>query len=149
MKCEYCDSYLSAVPENGVCPNCGGLLPERKPLQFPEPPVGVYKDVGGYLQIEKEQVVFYRHRWPFTSRTVQMISFDEIYDVLYILPKALRCGAVCVRQWIDRNKPMPLDDFTMDPTSVYFPQDDAVRFYPLYVFLKTCAERNMERRKEE
>lgn len=28
MKCEYCDSIIRAIPDNGICPNCGAVLPE-------------------------------------------------------------------------------------------------------------------------
>lgn len=27
MKCEFCDSIIKDVPDNGICPNCGGALP--------------------------------------------------------------------------------------------------------------------------
>lgn len=27
MKCQYCDSQIKKIPENGICPNCGAALP--------------------------------------------------------------------------------------------------------------------------
>lgn len=29
MKCLYCNCQIGKVPDNGLCPNCGGVLPEK------------------------------------------------------------------------------------------------------------------------
>ncbi len=36
MTCQYCGSHLSDVPDNGICPNCGGALPARKAARQPQ-----------------------------------------------------------------------------------------------------------------
>ena len=32
MRCLYCDSFITDYPTDGICPNCGGKLPEPKPV---------------------------------------------------------------------------------------------------------------------
>lgn len=27
MQCQFCDSHISPYPQNGICPNCGAVLP--------------------------------------------------------------------------------------------------------------------------
>lgn len=46
MKCEYCDSLLRVAPDNGVCPNCGAVLPQEPSGTDRQEPV----DVGSYFQ---------------------------------------------------------------------------------------------------
>ena len=148
MICPYCDSLIRNLPDNRTCPQCGaalgGCIGEKpvlkKDLVFPEPPVGVYKDVGGYIAVEKDSITFYRHRWPFTRKTYRTIPFHEIYAVSYIAPTTVMCGAVCVRQWQDRHIPLPTNDFSTDETSVYFAGHKAKAFMPVYHFLKQCAD---------
>lgn len=34
MKCLYCDSHITVCPANGLCPNCGAVLPpDDAPVQ--------------------------------------------------------------------------------------------------------------------
>ena len=34
MQCQYCDSHITPYPKNGLCPNCGAILP---PDDAPKP----------------------------------------------------------------------------------------------------------------
>ena len=42
MQCQYCDSHITPYPENGLCPNCGAVLPPDPTPGWkrvsPEPP---------------------------------------------------------------------------------------------------------------
>ena len=157
MKCEYCDSIIKPVPDNGICPNCGGVLGEEErreceALVFPEPPVGVYKDAAGYLEIAQDSVTFYRNQWPIKKSIRQTIAFRDIYAVSYVEARPFMSGSLCVRQWKDRNVPMVSGaDAVMDETSVYFRKEKNQIFYQVYLFLKQCEQivKAAENRKQD
>ena len=41
MKCDYCGSHIAQHPENGLCPNCGAVLPSPPPPAAPQRPATV------------------------------------------------------------------------------------------------------------
>lgn len=148
MKCEYCDSYLAAIPVGGVCPNCGGVLSEtdwdaekKLTLSFPEPPVGIYKDAAGYLEIRTDSVTFCRER-QILGNSVVTIPFDELYRVSFGNPQPWSAGFLCVRSWQDRHTPLAEQgkDAVTDETSVYFREEKTEMFFRVYSFLWQCAE---------
>lgn len=150
MKCEYCDSIIRDVPDNGVCPNCGGMLAteenqqnkppevkmEKKVRSLPAPPVGRYKDAAGYLEIGEDSITFCRQH--FIKAHKRTISYDDIYDVAYGPGVILNSGFLCVREWKDRNIPMPTcsADAVFDETAVYFVKSKNEMFRKLYEYLK-------------
>ena len=146
MKCQYCDSIIKNVPDNGVCPNCGGAFGGAKrrnsiELVFPEPPVGVYKDAAGYLEIAQDSVTFYRNQWPAEQNIRQTIAFRDIYAVSYVAARPFMAGSLCVRQWKDRNVSLVSGaDAVMDETAVYFKKEKNQMFYEIYLFLKECTK---------
>lgn len=38
MQCEYCDSFITPYPSDGLCPNCGAKLPPQEVPAW-QPPV--------------------------------------------------------------------------------------------------------------
>jgi hypothetical protein len=148
VKCEYCDSVIKTVPDNGICPNCGGVLPEqttckekrRHNLKFPEPPIGTYEDVGGFLKIEKDSVTFYRRRSYSHEESCITIPFNEIYAAHHLPASFFLRGVICVRRWEDRYSPPSRRRLLSDKTLVFFNPEDEHKFIPPYQFLKKCAE---------
>ena len=142
MICPYCDSRIGVLPDNRSCPHCGAPLSaekQNKPI-FPEPPIGVYKDAAGYLEIGKDTVTFFRK--PFFRGYKRTIPFEEIYAVSYNPGADFCAGYLCVRQWQDRHLPMPtrVQDVVTDATGVYFKKSQNEKFYIVYTFLKQCAD---------
>jgi hypothetical protein len=155
MRCEYCDSVIKTVPDNGICPNCGGVLPKNaehsgKGILFPEPPVGVYKEPNGYLEIGNNSITFHRHPWPVAPKTERTILFEEICTVSFEYPKPFSSGTMCVRGWQDRYLPLARGtDAVTDPTAVYFGDAKTNTFRRLYEFLKQCADLNAKRNEQQ
>ncbi len=137
MICSYCDSRVSPVPDNGVCPHCGGVLDKPK---FPDPPIGKYKDAAGYIEIGEKSVTFCRKH--FFKAHKKTVPYSEIYAVAYQPGKPFDSGYLCIRQWQDRHLPMPAGarDVIWDPTGVYFTQHRNAQFHKVYMFLRQCAD---------
>ncbi len=160
MICPYCDSLIRELPDNRTCPQCGAPLAasfteEQKnqnyahtakekestlDICFPEPPVGVYKDVAGYLELTEDSVVFLRRQ--FIRGHKRVIPYSDIYAVTYQPGVTLNCGFLCVREWKDRNIPLPsvTAEAAVDETAVYFVKAKNERFRHVYAFLKECAD---------
>ena len=153
MICPYCDSLIRDMPDNNVCPQCGaplgiyrdtgnGSRAKGHALKFPDPPIGVYKDVAGYLEIGKDSVTFSRRPW--FKEHKRTIPFSEIFAVAYEAGKPFNSGFLCVREWQDRKLPVPVIAYEVveDETSVYFKMSDNEKFWHVYNFLKQCADIN-------
>lgn len=151
MICPYCESLIRKMPDSGTCPNCGAPLGAYRSsyraegqaaLSFPEPPVGIYKDVAGYLEVSKDSVTFYRNQWPLAAKTRRTIPLREIFAVSFEQGASFRSGFLCVRQWQDRHLPLAASgaEAVLDETSVYFRQSKNAEFHRVYVFLQQCAE---------
>ena len=160
MICPYCDSLIRELPNNRICPQCGAPLAasfveeqknqncahtakenESTPkICFPEPPVGVYKDAAGYLELTEDSMVFLRRH--FIKEHKRIIPYSDIYAVTYESGATLNCGFLCVREWKDRNIPLVKSstDAVYDETSVYFGKAKNRMFHNVYEFLKQCAE---------
>ena len=145
MKCEYCDSIIRVIPDNGICPNCRAVLTDAdaakekiiKNLKFPDPPIGTYNDAMGFLKIQKDSVVFYRRYFPVDKACVE-IPFSDIYAAYHLPAGFLRLGVICIRQRENRHVP-PSRDYTADNTLVCFGALEEEKFMPVYSFLKECA----------
>ena len=159
------DSKKTAWSVGTPCPYCGGvglngnccafcgvqLISEdtadqkaKKELKFPEPPIGIYKDAAGYIEIGDHSVTFLRNLWPLAPKSKLTIPFDEIYAVSYAKGVTLNSGFLCVRSWQDRYIPLcdNSTDAVLDKTSVYFRKTKNEEFYRLFVFLKECENIN-------
>lgn len=142
MKCEYCDSYLSTVPENGVCPNCGGVLTEQS---LPKPPFRLLKVPFGFLEMGQDAVRLYM-RFPTKVIVTNDVSipYDQIYDVSYIPATKWHKGILSVQSWERRYIPLPrtFGEHKLRDPSVYFEMKDSSYAGHAYTFLKQWAERN-------
>jgi len=146
MKCEYCDSIIKPVPDNGICPNCGGVLGEERrreceALVFPEPPVGMYSGGLDYVIIGEDYVKLYA-KYSFGRIIDREISFDEIYAVKFIPGTFFKIGFLCVRERKDAEIPLPATykEAINDVSTIGFDTSCNEKFYSVYLFLKKCAD---------
>ena len=139
MKCPYCDSRVSPVPDNRVCPHCGGPLGGVKELQFPEPPLGKYKQTFGFMEIQECGLRFYEKF--LLSKKDRFVPYSDLLDVYYA-PCETNLGILCIRD--KRSKYLPVPNTPMeasaDMTSVIFTSRENERYRIAYEFLKQCAE---------
>ena len=143
MICPYCDSRIGVLPDNRSCPHCGaplGVVKHRKP-QFPEPPLGIYKGVSGYIEIGTCSVSFSK-KFPFNDRISCVVPYEDILDVALEPPTVFFAGFLCVRRWQDRQIPLARKwmESANDATSVGFHFDKRKDFLQVYEFLKQCAD---------
>lgn len=146
MKCEYCDSLIKNVPENGICPNCGGALGiedrHSTELRFPDPPVGIYVDpAGDYIEISDTYIKTFKDI-PLGKDVVTEIPFDTIYSVKFEPGAYFKMGFLCVRRLDDIEIPMPVkhSQAIKDNTTIVLSSTNNEKFYPVYLFLKKCAD---------
>ena len=144
MKCPYCDSRVSPVPDNRVCPHCGGTLggvERKKKFPFPKPPLGVNKGIWGCMQIEDQGIRFIKKPL-FCEKTDSFILYEDILRVQFIPDTFWTMGLLSIRSKQDRELPFPscLSDGISDSTSIGFYYDIDGKFRCAYEFLKQCAE---------
>ena len=151
MKCPYCDSRVSPVPDNRVCPHCGGPLGEPKspdlPLAepkeycFPTPPLGVYKGVSGHMEIKEKSVFFFKKLS--SGKLLECeVPYEELASVFMDPPSVFFAGFLCVRSWQDRHIPFSKKrlECIYDEAAVGFYYEDKKKYTRAYEFLKQCAE---------
>lgn len=141
MICPYCDSLVRDVPDNRCCPNCGGPLGEPEKPKYPEPPLGLYERVNGFLEIQERGVRFYKsNREQITDR---YIPYEELYSVHFV-PAKMYLGFLCVRERSDKTLPLvgTASKATADSTSVIFGNHKNEEFRKIYFFLKAVCECN-------
>ena len=162
MKCEYCDSEVRIVPDNGICPNCGGVMPgtvrqtiplkqDSKPL-FPHPPFEIVRNhvaylEEGYLKFDKSSVRLVT-RLPKVPKKDIIIPYHELFDVSYVPASKHFIGFLCVRIIADRHIPLPQTRWKkkLTDTMIWFTQKDNDDFYRAFVFLKEIARINASMR---
>jgi len=157
MKCEYCDSMIRHVPDNGVCPNCGGVLPisvrqtipskqDSKPL-YPKTPFAMQKGLFGYLEL-RERSLRLNVKKPYTPRIDATIPYDELFDAAYVPATMWLQGFLCIRGWQNRYNTIPKTvwECSSYDTIMYFDQLDNEVFHRAFVFLKEIARINASRR---
>lgn len=140
MKCPYCDSRVSPVPDNRICPYCGGSLGEPEELRFPTPPLWDYKQPIKYVEVEKDRISF---RFHFLGvKDHYTILYEDIAAVRFEPATKASLGFLSVRDWRNRHVPFPNvhQDASKDKTSVVFGDFFNERFQQLYEFLKQCVE---------
>ena len=144
MKCQYCDSLIKPVPGNGICPNCGGALGQRKPVVTIARPKWTHKDVSGRIAFNEEAVLFYGDILLETKDV--LIPYDEVVAVLYNPGTFWEKGFLSVRGMQNRYKPLPQNtkDALRDDTSIAFSDKHKDKFLYAYRFLKQYADRNKE-----
>lgn len=148
MKCEYCGSWLREVPDNRCCPNCGGPLGScgsDEPAEqcgFPEPPLGVYSGVNGWLEIGKNSVRIRKEKIAFTKCTDYEVSYNELTGVVYQPAEGEDNGYLCLRCTLNQHTPFPADwsDGLSDPTAVVFKKGANAAFSKVNAFLQSCLE---------
>lgn len=145
MICPYCDSRIGVLPDNRSCPHCGAplatVIQEQKPQrQFPVPPVGKYLYGDGYLEIGYDSVTIYKKQ--IFRKTKRTIPFSQIAGVSFGDGQNDASGFLCVRHRQAAHLPLVTRaiDAVPDDTSVYFFARRSPEFYPVYMFLKKCAD---------
>ncbi|MBQ6840007.1 MAG: hypothetical protein IJO45_04890 [Oscillospiraceae bacterium] len=145
MKCEYCGSMIKTVPDNGICPNCGGTLQKMsKELRFPFPN-WEHRCFLGRTSFREKEVCFRFSIW--LDKKPIAVPYDQIIDVAYGAPTFSWKGYLCIRTSENPFTPMPerIQDITNDDIAVCFTQKYEKEFFRIYGFLKKCAEENRKR----
>ena len=145
MFCPYCDSLIRELPDNYTCPRCGGILLDvQKPADFNllAPPIGVYKQTFGYMEIDKTSVRFYYKFWV-GDVVDRRIPFSHIVNVIYQPGRGFKSGFLSVRSKENQNEPWPKNSFdaASDRTSVIFIDTENDAYKKVYYFLKQWADR--------
>ena len=145
MICPYCDSRVNVLPDNRSCPHCGAPLGAtiregRVVPKFPVPPVGKYLYGDGYLEIGYDSVTIYKKQ--IFRKTIRTIPFDQISGVSFGDGQNDVAGFLCVRHRHAAHLPLVAraPDAVPDDTAIYFFARRSPEFYPIYVFLKKCAD---------
>ena len=143
MICPYCDSRVDVLPDNRSCPHCGAPLgaAAQNKLQFPEPPLGVYKQTFGYMELQEHGVKFYENTW-LADKINRIIPYDEIIEVAFEMAQNSKSGFLSVRGRQDKYLPIATTvwEAIQDPTSVIFGYKENERYNCAYEFLKQCAD---------
>lgn len=137
MICSYCDSRIGRMPDNRRCPNCGAPL---EAPQFPQPPLGHYKQPFRGLEIQKDCVRFYQKFMGLKKECT--IAYEELAAVCFEPGTKGDLGFLCVRDWQNRDVPMPRThkEAVEEDTAVIFSDFFNERYRELYEFLKQCAD---------
>lgn len=149
MNCPYCDSRISNLPDNQVCPHCGAPLGEMnapKRLSFPEPPLGTYRQTFGFMEVQAHGLRFYqKFLWDTLDR---FVPYSELTAVCFV-PGGKKLGFLSVRDTQNENLQMPSvsREAAGDMTSVIFNSMENDRYCKVYDFLKQCADIANEARK--
>ena len=142
MKCEYCDSIIRIVPDNGVCPHCGGMLPIKRSLrEFPNPPIGKYVDQSDFIEICDTYVRIYIKYWGEDLDSI--IFYKDICDVAFKESGSIRGGFISIRERCNSSIPMPkttLQAYSDRSSFCFYDEEKNAVFYSVYTFLKKCAE---------
>ena len=150
MFCPYCDSLIRELPDSGTCPRCGGALSDAQKTKITtdvdslEPPVGVYKQTFGYMEIDNTSVRFYEKFW--VSEVVdRRILFSDITKVLYHPGRGFKSGFLSVRSKENQNEPWPKTEYAAmgDKTTVTFIEAQNETFKKVYDYLKLWANHSI------
>ena len=147
MICPYCDSLVRDVPDNRCCPNCGGPLGEPEKPKYPEPPLGIYKQSYGFMEIQEQGVRFYES---YRERVIdRYIPYGEVYSVHFVPARRILgllpiLGLLSIREKND--KKLPLAGTVLkaagDATSVIFGKFEKEQYEKAYDFFKAVCECN-------
>lgn len=133
MKCQYCDSIIKNVPDNGICPNCGSALKTEPP----KPPFPMIKAQGGFVELNIQGIrLCVKH--PRKPRKDITILYEEIFDVSYVPANWWHNGFLCVREKKKQHIPLPrkFGQQWLGDTIAFFDEKKNDVFYQVYVFIK-------------
>ena len=143
MKCEYCESEIRIVPDNGVCPHCGAALQmEKQKLQFPESVIGVYYTAWQRCEIGPNHIRIVRKVF---EKSDYRISLDDIRAVSFVPGTGFHSGFLCVRTKSNMEKPMPMSTGQAqedETTFVYATPNNMKKMYQVFVFLQEAIKTN-------
>lgn len=150
MICSYCESKIRVVPADLRCPNCGAPLEGavHQKLQFPEPPLGKYKQPFKCMEVQSEGVCFSVNL--LGRKSDRTIAYEQIAAVKFVPATKNELGFLSVRAWQDRDIPLPRthNEASLDNTSVIFGDFFNERYGRIYEFLKQCEQIANEAREE-
>jgi hypothetical protein len=144
MICPYCDSLFQKLPEGGICPNCNAPLAEAVKLKLPKPPIGVYKQSFGFMELQEQGVRFYKKFLGYKAD--RYVPYEELYAVRYV-PAGKELGYLSVRENNDKALPMAqsVQEASADETSVIFGSHRYEAFQEAYEFFREVCKQNRQK----
>ena len=143
MICPYCDSLFQKLPEGGICPNCNAPLAEAVKPKLPKPPIGVYKQGFGFMELQEQGVRFYEsYRGDIIDR---YIPYEEIYAVHFVPARKL-LGFLSVREKSEKTLPLAgsVLKASADATSVLLGKSENKQYQKIYEFFSAVCEQNRQ-----
>ena len=117
-------------------------------MQFPEPPFAIQETGGSFLAFGEDglwlSAAVYKG-----ARIERKILYSEVFDVSFVPGTKAVNGFLCVRQWNERQIPLPKShrERRIGDSIILFVQRRHDAFFQAYEFLKQCAAINAETRK--
>lgn len=153
MKCDYCDSRFTEMPEDQVCPNCGAAVSEKEEMPaevslYLESPVGIYEGNRAYVEIKKESIVFVRKGIMGSKDITAEIPFNEIVESINRRAYGLWPGVFFI---YDKYKKSIVYDVSevvhFAPIKIFYEEKDNKTFEMIHKFCSACAKINLGKEK--
>jgi len=116
-------------------------MPKKEKLAFAKAPIGVYKGVGGQMELTADSVIITR-TMPLLPQTRYAFAYDDLFDVYLGLPSLGVRGDLQVRGW--QNRRMKFGITMGSETLFFFTQKHLEEIQIVYEFLKECCKKPTE-----
>ena len=123
------------------CIDAANRCPRKITKTEQQPPIGVYKGVGGHLELTEDSVIF-RHSRLLGIRASYRVAYDDVVKVVLEKPTFWRNGSLKLKCWQDRFA--KFEDFTCVDTSLCFQDRYLKDFQKVYAFLEKCGHNKTE-----
>lgn len=123
------------------CIDVAKRCPRKKKNTAQQPPTGVYKGVGGHMELTEDSVIF-RKYMSSAFRTCYRVAYEDIVKVVLEKPTFWHNGSLKLKCWQDRFA--DFEDFTYIDTSIYFSGKYLEDYQKAYAFLEKCSHDKRE-----
>ena len=142
---DFCRVYRFLKHHAAVNAKSGEKAPA---VQFPEPPFALQEAGSSFLAFGEDALWLSAAVYK-GSRIERKILYSEVFDVSFVPGTKAVNGFLCVRQWNERQIPLPKShrERRIRDSIIFFVQRRHDAFFQAYEFLKQCAAINAETRK--